>query len=116
MWKRMKDTEVKAKIILDDMPLSALYKVSETHTHTQGGYHQTLAVVQHKEKKQEKINSTMRGNGGEICKNSLFLLPLLPPPLMGSYKGAECNDVLNEKNVTLSGRREGEMESSHLRI
>lgn len=30
----MKDTEVKAKIILDDMPLSALYKVSETHTHT----------------------------------------------------------------------------------
>ncbi|XP_005464867.1 general transcription factor 3C polypeptide 2 isoform X2 [Oreochromis niloticus] len=27
VWKRMKDTEVKAKIILDDMPLSALYKI-----------------------------------------------------------------------------------------
>ena len=33
MWKRMKDTEVKTKMNLDEMPLAALHKVSHAQTH-----------------------------------------------------------------------------------
>lgn len=40
VWKRMKNTETKAKINMDEPPLGALHKVpAHTHTHTQTPKH-----------------------------------------------------------------------------
>lgn len=44
VWKRMRDTEVKAKLNMDEMPLAALHKVStHTHTRTQASSDSSLA-------------------------------------------------------------------------
>lgn len=57
----MRDTEVKAKLNMDDMPLAALHKVStHTHTHTQASSDSSLA---RREKRGErKINTRTMKN------------------------------------------------------
>lgn len=84
--KQMKNTEVKAKINMDELPLAALHKVS-THSHTEWRHYRSPAAAQHEERGEKKMNTRIgRIEPGERWKEILFLLPHLSPPLMDSYK------------------------------